>query len=577
MAGTTIASRLLLGTGGIPSLDVLDRVLEAAGPTMATVAVRRVDPSTSGSILDVLQRHQVSVLPNTAGCYTASDAVLTAKLAREAFGTDWVKLEVIGDERTLLPDVVELLDAAEQLCDEGFTVLAYTVGRPGGGPTSRTARVCGRHAAGRAHRLGSGHPQSAQHRPDGRDLAASRSCSTPASGLPRRRPWPSSGLPGRAGGLGHHPGSSSRTHGGRLPPGRRSWSAGGRGRPHPPAVARPGVEPVDGYARPVRVTPAIALTIAGSDSGAGAGLQADLKTFSAHGVFGTTVVTAVTAQNTAEVKAVYRLEPAMVELQMEAVTSDMAVAAVKTGMLASSAVVRLVGRWAAAGRLPNLVVDPVLASSTGAPLLDEGAVAAYTEALVPHARVVTPNTREAALLAGGSVGDVRTVEDMKAAASALGRLGPAAVVVKGGHLDGDAVDVVWSHGAVTVLEGPRVRTGNDHGTGCTLAAALAALWARRPDLELVEALTEAKRYVTKALVGSASWHLGAGRGPLDHFGWGSGGGTRPTRRLRVSCPEQPTTASSLKRHRRHLHPGGDRRDQRPNRRPWSSASSSSSS
>jgi thiazole synthase len=130
IAGRELGSRLVLGTGGIPSLDVLDEVVAASGTSLATVTLRRVDPHGRGSILDVLHRRGVEVLPNTAGCFTAAEAVLTAKLAREAFGTDWVKLEVIGDQRTLLPDVSELLAAAEQLCDDGFVVLPYTTDDP---------------------------------------------------------------------------------------------------------------------------------------------------------------------------------------------------------------------------------------------------------------------------------------------------------------------------------------------------------------------------------------------------------------------------------------------------------------
>ncbi|HUI02585.1 MAG TPA: thiazole synthase [Acidimicrobiales bacterium] len=130
VAGRPLRSRLVLGTGGIASLDVLAEVVEASGSALATVALRRVDPAARGGILDVLAARGVEVLPNTAGCFTASEAVLTAKLAREAFGTDWVKLEVIGDEDTLLPDAVELLDAAEQLCDQGFVVLPYTTDDP---------------------------------------------------------------------------------------------------------------------------------------------------------------------------------------------------------------------------------------------------------------------------------------------------------------------------------------------------------------------------------------------------------------------------------------------------------------
>lgn len=130
IAGHTFTSRLIMGTGGVPSLDVLEAALVASGTEMTTVALRRLDPAAHGSVLDILARHQVKVLPNTAGCFTAAEAVLTARLAREAFETDWIKLEVIGDDRTLLPDVVELVDAAEQLVDDGFVVLPYTTDDP---------------------------------------------------------------------------------------------------------------------------------------------------------------------------------------------------------------------------------------------------------------------------------------------------------------------------------------------------------------------------------------------------------------------------------------------------------------
>ncbi|BDH10724.1 thiazole synthase [Streptomyces hygroscopicus] len=126
LAGTTFTSRLIMGTGGAPSLDVLERALLASGTELTTVAMRRLDPTVQGSVLSVLERHKIKVLPNTAGCFTAGEAVLTARLAREALGTDWVKLEVVADERTLLPDPIELLDAAETLVDDGFTVLPYT-------------------------------------------------------------------------------------------------------------------------------------------------------------------------------------------------------------------------------------------------------------------------------------------------------------------------------------------------------------------------------------------------------------------------------------------------------------------
>lgn len=264
------------------------------------------------------------------------------------------------------------------------------------------------------------------------------------------------------------------------------------------------------------MNPPVALTIAGSDSGAGAGLQADLKAFSAMGVFGTTVVTAVTAQNTTAVLGVERVDPGFVDLQLQAVLADMPVAAVKTGMLASSATVAAVARWAAARRLPNLVVDPVLLSSTGRPLLDDDAVRSYLDLLLPHATVVTPNLREAAVLCGSAVDDE---DSMEGAARILAELGPRVVVVKGGHLDDRrrAPDVVLSDGELHVLEDERVETVNDHGTGCTLSAAIAARLAVGD--EPLDAVTAAKRYVSKALRGAASWKLGAGRGPVDHFSW----------------------------------------------------------
>ena len=260
--------------------------------------------------------------------------------------------------------------------------------------------------------------------------------------------------------------------------------------------------------------PPVALTVAGSDSGGGAGLQADLKTFAAHGVFGTSVVTAVTAQSTAAVLGVQVLDPAFVECQLEAVLGDLPVAAVKTGMLGSSEVVAVVTRWAAAGRLPRLVVDPVLHASTGRPLLDEGAVAAY-RALVPHALVVTPNMEEAATLTGSPVEDL---DDMARAARILADWGAGVAVVKGGHRRGPAVDVVVAAGAVHELGQDRIETTNDHGTGCTLSAALVARLAT--GTPVMEALEAAKAYVTEAIAGAVHWRLGAGHGPLDHFGWG---------------------------------------------------------
>ena len=270
---------------------------------------------------------------------------------------------------------------------------------------------------------------------------------------------------------------------------------------------------------PDRATPPSALTIAGSDSGGGAGAQADLKTFAAHRVHGTSALTAVTAQNTAEVRGVVALDPAFVRLQVETVLDDFDVARRQdrhAGQRRPS--------WAksptlaAEGRLPNLVVDPVLVSSTGQRLLEPDGVAAYVALLLPRALVATPNLREAAVLGGVDLALlVESLHARVAVAEHLRDAGPRWVVVKGGHLTESADDVVAGPDGVTVLPGTRVATANDHGTGCSLSAALAAGLAEGSSVP--EALAAAKAFVARALAGGAGWRLGAGHGPLDHFGW----------------------------------------------------------
>ena len=266
------------------------------------------------------------------------------------------------------------------------------------------------------------------------------------------------------------------------------------------------------------MTPPVALTIAGSDSSGGAGVQADLKTFAAHGVFGTSAITALTAQSTTGVRGVHAVPAEFVVLQVEAVLDDLDVRAVKTGMLATAEVVAAVAGLAAAGRLPQLVVDPVMVASSGARLLEQDAERAYVELLLPHARVLTPNLHEAQVLLGTAI---TTLQEQGEAARALGALGPDLVLVKGGHAvadaGGDAVDVLWDGTRLRELRAPRVSGRNDHGTGCSLASAAAAGLAQGQDA--LSAVAAAKAYVARALAGGAAWRLGAGHGPLDHFGW----------------------------------------------------------
>jgi hydroxymethylpyrimidine/phosphomethylpyrimidine kinase len=269
------------------------------------------------------------------------------------------------------------------------------------------------------------------------------------------------------------------------------------------------------------VQPVVALSIAGSDSGGGAGIQADIRSMNAFGVFATTALTAITAQNTLGVGAIANLDPDVVEAQIRSVVEDFSVRATKTGMLAQAATVQRVASLAREGLLPHLVVDPVLVATSGDVLMKEGGIEAYQHDLFPFAEVVTPNLREAAVLCGIDVNDVRTLEDVEKLAHLILAMGPTYVLVKGGHLESHhpdrSIDLLLSNDELVVLEGPRVATTNDHGTGCSLSSAIAAGLAL--DRGVLDAARDAKCFVLAALEGAATWRLGEGRGPIDHLGW----------------------------------------------------------
>lgn len=262
----------------------------------------------------------------------------------------------------------------------------------------------------------------------------------------------------------------------------------------------------------------VALTIGGSDSGGGAGIQADLKTFFSLGVHGTCALTSVTSQNTSGVLSRHDLPAAVVISQVEAVLDDLAPAAVKTGMLATADVVSALADIFKERGVPNLVVDPVVLSSSGQRLLDAGAVEVVAGSLLPLAAVFTPNLHEASLFSGE---EIRSVEGMKKAARKLLALGPACVVVKGGHLGGaQSIDIFYDGKEIIALSSPRVETEDDHGTGCVFSAAVAARLAWGADF--LRAAQGAKEDVTAAL--RRSLRLGAGRGPVNPLprGWGGG-------------------------------------------------------
>lgn len=255
------------------------------------------------------------------------------------------------------------------------------------------------------------------------------------------------------------------------------------------------------------------LSIAGSDPSGGAGIQADLKAFSALGAYGMAVITALTAQNTQEVRSFQTVDPEFVAEQIDAIFADVRVDAVKIGMVATADIATAVADRLRHHGARNIVLDPVMVAKSGHHLLREDAVAALRDTLVPIARVITPNLPEAGVLSGGPT--PATHEDMRRAVRDLHRLGPEWVLLKGGHLTGDdSTDLLFDGKATTELSGRRIATRNTHGTGCTLSAAIAALL---PRFEMVETVRRAKAYLTDAIAASDRLTVGSGHGPVHHF------------------------------------------------------------
>ena len=256
------------------------------------------------------------------------------------------------------------------------------------------------------------------------------------------------------------------------------------------------------------------LTIAGSDPSGGAGIQADLKTFAALGVYGASVITALTAQNTKGVSAIHDVPAGFIKAQIDAVFSDLDVAAVKIGMLSQAATIEAVAQGLDRYRARNIVLDPVMVATSGDRLLADSAIETLRKTLVPRALVITPNLSEAAALTGASL--ARNEQEMEIQARELLALGARNVLIKGGHGSGDeSVDLLIGQGEVVRLAARRIATGNTHGTGCTLSSAIAAGLAK--DLDLKTAVRDAKTYVTAAIAAADKLHVGHGHGPLHHF------------------------------------------------------------
>ncbi len=257
------------------------------------------------------------------------------------------------------------------------------------------------------------------------------------------------------------------------------------------------------------------LTIAGSDSGGGAGIQADLKTFSALGCYGMTAITALTAQNTQGVAGIHAVPPSFAAQQLEAVFTDIGADAVKIGMLYSAELIEVVAEQLVKHGARNIVLDPVMVAQSGDRLLRDDAVEALKSHLMPLASVATPNLPEAAVLLGS---DAVTDQELASIARELAAFGSRSVLVKGGHKDGrDSTDMLYltEEDRLVVLEGERIDTRNNHGTGCTLSSAIAAFLARGNHIET--AAQQAKEYITRAIQAGAAYRLGSGHGPVHHF------------------------------------------------------------
>jgi hydroxymethylpyrimidine/phosphomethylpyrimidine kinase len=252
------------------------------------------------------------------------------------------------------------------------------------------------------------------------------------------------------------------------------------------------------------------LTIAGSDSGAGAGIQADLKTFAALGVYGTSAITAITAQNTVKVTKIFELSPELVAAQIDAVMQDIGAQALKTGMLANAAIIEVTAAKIRHYNLKNLVVDPVMVAKSGDLLLRKDAIQALRSRLIPLAKVVTPNLPEAEELTEMKLTRAKEIEE---AGRRIIAMGAKSVVIKGGHRRGPAIDLFFDGKKIRVLRSPRIRTRHTHGTGCTFSAAIAAYLAKGEKLE--DAVVLAKKYITQAI--RRGFAVGSGHSPVHHF------------------------------------------------------------
>ncbi|MFT3742524.1 MAG: bifunctional hydroxymethylpyrimidine kinase/phosphomethylpyrimidine kinase [Gammaproteobacteria bacterium] len=539
LADKQLSNRLILGTSQYPSLQILQEAITQSGAQMITVSLRRQlgdnTQSTQNTFWEQIKQLNCHILPNTAGCRTAKEAVMMAEIARDLFETNWIKLEVIGDDYSLQPHPFELLNAARTLIQAGFTVFPYCtedlvlaqhlydsgcqILMPWAAPIGSGKGILNPYAL-----------ETLRLRLPKATLIIDAGIGKPSHAIQVMELGFDGVLLNTAVALAKDPVQMAVSFSDAVKSGRAAYLAGAMaerncGHPGTPLIDTPfwqqetavksEAQPSHPPAQSIAVKP-IVWTIAGSDSGGGAGIQADLHTFQALGAYGCSVITAVTAQNSVQVGDIHYVPGESVMKQLALLTQDLPAKAVKLGMLGNPDALAAIAQFLAhfSGQV---VLDPVLIASSGNPLfkMDAADYIQHLLQLLPYAAVVTPNIPEAEAITGLPI---QNYDDIITAAQKFLTLGAQSVLIKGGHLQNDDYSQdYWTNGQQAFwLACPR-QAGNYHGGGCTLSSAIAATLAL--DYPLPDAIVIAKMYYQQGIQFAAQNKPGKGPAPVNPTYW----------------------------------------------------------
>ncbi len=563
LAGKSFRSRLICGTALFPSPEIMQQAIIASGADAVTVSLRRQLPEAAGGSFfwDLIKSLNVQVLPNTAGCRNSKEAITVAHMARELFDTNWIKLEVTGDDYTLQPDPFALVEAAKALIEDGFEVFPYTTSDLV--VAQRLVDAGCKIVMPWASPIGSGQGINDKRSLDilrlrlpDITLIVDAGIGKPSHAAQVMEMGYDGVILTSAIALAHKPVEMARAFSLAVEAGRAGYESGfmekrSMASPSTPTIGVPFWNAEENTTRAVQSPPLqsafgrsakampIAWTIGGSDSGGGAGIQADIKAFNALGVHGCSVITAVTAQNTAKVQSIAAVSPSSIQAQIETLFEDLPPSAVKTGMLYSNEIIKQVARFFVQAKAYR-ICDPVMVATSGNSLLsNEDTTAAFVQHLLPVVDLLTPNLPEAEALCRGedktAAASPRSITQMPLGrclpvasdrwldddyiielANKLRALGPQSVLIKGGHSQGRLCrDYFAGENSSFWLINERIDTDSTHGTGCTLSAAIAACIALNYPIE--DAVVIAKAYVSQSL--RMATQVGKGHGPIAHGGW----------------------------------------------------------